>query len=754
MAFLLLRPSNADAIPLLNGLGGPAGYGTGILATNDDGSTPVISLLTAFPHGLNFYRTGSAYFTSVYVNNNGNVSFGTPLSAYTPGAFPGAPAPIIAPWWGDVDTRSAAAGSLTNTVYYDIRPGQFTVTWHMVGYYSEHTNLTNDFQVIITDASATGTAGDFDVEFRYNQCQWTTGDASGGSGGLGGTPAQAGFDAGDGMAAHSTTLPGSRTAAILNVCTTSNTSPPVPGDWRYQVHGGGVAVCGNCILESGEQCDYCTSAPVPTCSHTCHNRVPLGGTCTTADDCLSGIPCIAGTCTNLLPPGATCTSDPVCSTGHCVDGVCCNSTCTGQCQSCNATGTVGTCSTVTGTPRGTRPACTGTGACTGTCDGTSATTCTYPGSSVVCSPPSCTAGTATLTSYCNGMGLCPPATTMSCGALACGSLACLTMCAADTDCAMGNVCVSGACVPELPPGMACMRDGQCLSGHCVDGVCCDTACNGQCQACDVATHAGTCTQVMGTPHGTRAACAGTGACAGTCDGSQAMTCTYPGTTTSCRDASCTGAVAVTAATCDGMGACNAPGPAPCAPYACTGSVCGTACAQPTDCASGNYCNELSQCVPLPTGTQGCATDGDCRGGSCVDGICCDQPCTGACQSCRLTGQVGHCAPLPAGTAPTTQSDGGTPACTVCDGTGACGNPATDAGSGVDASVDVATDAGTANDATIALDVTFSGSGTATASSGCGCTTQGRPRGRGAYSVALALAAAWAARRRRSSPPRA
>mgnify|MGYP000039875964 CR=1 FL=1 len=27
--------------------------------------------------------------------------------------------------------------------------------------------------------------GDFDVEFRFNRCEWTTGDASGGSGGFG-----------------------------------------------------------------------------------------------------------------------------------------------------------------------------------------------------------------------------------------------------------------------------------------------------------------------------------------------------------------------------------------------------------------------------------------------------------------------------------------------------------------------------------------------------------------------------------------
>ena len=40
-------------------------------------------------------------------------------------------------------------------------------------------------------------AGDFDVEFRYQSIVWTTGNFNGGVNGLGGTPAQIGFNAGD-----------------------------------------------------------------------------------------------------------------------------------------------------------------------------------------------------------------------------------------------------------------------------------------------------------------------------------------------------------------------------------------------------------------------------------------------------------------------------------------------------------------------------------------------------------------------------
>jgi hypothetical protein len=68
-------------------------------------------------------------------------------------------------------------------------PGLLVVTWHNVGYYNTHDDRKMDFQLILRNALDCG-SGDFDVEFRYNRCEWTTGDASGGSGGFGGTPAQ------------------------------------------------------------------------------------------------------------------------------------------------------------------------------------------------------------------------------------------------------------------------------------------------------------------------------------------------------------------------------------------------------------------------------------------------------------------------------------------------------------------------------------------------------------------------------------
>lgn len=72
-------------------------------------------------------------------------------------------------------------------------------------------------------------------------------------------------------------------------------------------------------------------------------------------------------------------------------------------------------------------------------------------------------------------------------------------------------------------GTACGDQGECKSGFCVDGVCCNSTCDGQCNACDVAGSAGTCSPVIGAaPHGSRPQCAGnlacgeSGACYDTC----------------------------------------------------------------------------------------------------------------------------------------------------------------------------------------------------------------------------------------------
>ena len=86
------------------------------------------------------------------------------------------------------------------------------------------------------------------VIFLYadDKIQWTTGKASNGTDGLGGTPAQVGFDAGDGIRYF--TVPGSRTDEIINVAETSNVG--IPGMWIFRIDGQEVEAAGCQIINA------------------------------------------------------------------------------------------------------------------------------------------------------------------------------------------------------------------------------------------------------------------------------------------------------------------------------------------------------------------------------------------------------------------------------------------------------------------------------------------------------------------------
>jgi hypothetical protein len=142
------------------------GFDTNSLAGNDDGSTGLIDI----GFTINFF--GNQY-SQLYVNNNGNVTFETLMGRYTPFGLTGyiEEGPIIAPFFADVDTR---VGNLTtygpNSV--DGR-NAFGVTWTNVGYFAQHTDKLNSFQMLIIDRSDRA-PGDFDIEFNYEQIQWET----------------------------------------------------------------------------------------------------------------------------------------------------------------------------------------------------------------------------------------------------------------------------------------------------------------------------------------------------------------------------------------------------------------------------------------------------------------------------------------------------------------------------------------------------------------------------------------------------
>jgi hypothetical protein len=215
-----------------------SGFDSNSLAPNDDGSSGSVTL----PFTVNFFGVSR---DSLFVNNNGNVTFNAAQSAYTPfglgAGYTGQP--IIAAFFADVDTRGSGSVTYGNGSYAGHTA--FGVDYTDVGYYNSHSDLKNTFQMILTDRSDLG-AGDFDIYFNYDDINWETGDASDGSGGKGGVSAAAGFSNGTADAGTFFQLPGSlQNGAFLNGgpnALVSSTNDGVDGQFLFQVRNGQVII--------------------------------------------------------------------------------------------------------------------------------------------------------------------------------------------------------------------------------------------------------------------------------------------------------------------------------------------------------------------------------------------------------------------------------------------------------------------------------------------------------------------------------
>jgi hypothetical protein len=147
-----------------------SGFDQEVLTANDDGSTDIV------PMGfyINFYGNSNA---ELYVNNNGDVTFDYPQSAYTPKTLISLGVEVIAPFWADVDTRDPVSDVVkygTNTVDGHLA---FGVDWINVGYYQAHADRLLSCQLVIIDRPDIA-AGDFDIEFNYEKVQWQWGDVT------------------------------------------------------------------------------------------------------------------------------------------------------------------------------------------------------------------------------------------------------------------------------------------------------------------------------------------------------------------------------------------------------------------------------------------------------------------------------------------------------------------------------------------------------------------------------------------------
>jgi hypothetical protein len=120
--------------------------------------------------------------------------------------------------------------------------------------------------------------------------------------------------------------------------------------------------------------------------------------------------------------GLACMNDGQCASGHCIDGVCCATTCAGACMACNVAGSVGTCSPkLAGTTCTNGETCQG-GSQAGTCGGGTAVVC--PGAD-----------------QCHDAAVCVPATGCPAPIVKLDG----TSCSDGHACTLNDVCQAGTC---------------------------------------------------------------------------------------------------------------------------------------------------------------------------------------------------------------------------------------------------------------------------------------------------------------------
>lgn len=209
------------------------------LPPNDDntigdvkGGGPLVSnLLANIGFSIKFY---SNYWTNVYVNNNGNITFGHHFSPFVPlASLVDIGEQIIAPFWADIDTRAPESDLVrygTNTV-----DGHraFGVNWGNVGYYAWNTDRLLNCQLVIISRSDIA-AGDFDLEFNYDRIEWVFSDSSGDN------APRAGFS--DGYRGYELPGSGGWESFLDSYLNTSliyhSMNSPVSGRYLFQFRGG------------------------------------------------------------------------------------------------------------------------------------------------------------------------------------------------------------------------------------------------------------------------------------------------------------------------------------------------------------------------------------------------------------------------------------------------------------------------------------------------------------------------------------
>lgn len=117
------------------------------------------------------------------------------------------------------------------------------------------------------------------------------------------------------------------TADHLGLCL-----PVAPGQPHASCQGTSVCgVSGACAKPTGEPC----AQDGECASNLCNGSPAVCAACTVSTDCEGDAACVEGGCFAKVDKGAPCLGAEGCTTGFCVDGVCCESACNGLCMSCH-----------------------------------------------------------------------------------------------------------------------------------------------------------------------------------------------------------------------------------------------------------------------------------------------------------------------------------------------------------------------------------------------------------------------------------
>ena len=227
--------------------------------------------------------------------------------------------------------------------------------------------------------------------------------------------------------------------------------------------------------------------PTQSCApYVCNGTMGCWVNCQNNNQCVQDYSCLATFSKCLKNIGLSCIHGLDCHSLECVDGVCCENACNGDCMWCAHPDSLGRCKpALQGTNL--RNQCTDEGPCgtTGKCDGISSVCAKYD-SGTQCEPQSCQEDASTYVSQlslpwtCNSSHNCRSNGTVSCNGYRCnGANNCYTSCTVQTStqrCDKEHTCVGNIC--QLKLGKPCESNADCASGSCcgIPGskVCTDT----------------------------------------------------------------------------------------------------------------------------------------------------------------------------------------------------------------------------------------------------------------------------------------